>query len=53
MIVGYRTGLLYHAPEASVASIHGVLAARGFTSGERYVVFETGDDTLVLLLTLI
>lgn len=53
IVLGYQTGLIYHAPEASICSITPFFERSGFVSGEGYLLFPTRKETLILFLTLL
>ena len=53
MVVGYRSGMIYHAPEASICSVAPWFASHDYPSGEGYLLFPTGEDTLILFLALL
>jgi hypothetical protein len=53
IILGYDTGLIYHAPEASVCSIAPFFARSGFESGEAYLTVPLGADAIILFLSLL
>lgn len=53
IILGYRDWLIYHAPEVSICSINNYFKAHGSTSGEAYMLFRSGNDTLIVFLALL
>lgn len=53
IIFGYNEWLIFHAAETSVCVVTEFLRRKGSESGERYVLFQTGRDTLILFLGLL
>ncbi len=53
IVLSYREGLIYHAPDVSLCSISPLFKQHNLTSGEGYILFPTGNDTLVLFLILL
>ncbi len=53
IIVGYQTGLLFHAADASTCSITPLFQRHGYPAGEGYLIIPAGRDTLILLLALV
>lgn len=53
MVVGYKDGILYHAAEASICSIAPQFKIGNYPSGEGYLIFDSGSETLILFLGLL
>lgn len=53
IVLGYQDGLIYHAPEASICSIAPLFKENSFTSGEGYILFHEGTNTLIIFLVLL
>lgn len=53
IVVGYKGGLIYHAPEIAHSIIKGFIEKLGKSSGEAYLLFDTGTDTLIIFLALL
>jgi hypothetical protein len=55
IILGYDTGLIYHAAEASVCSLTPFFVRNevGVNSGEVYLTVPMGPDAIILFLSLL
>jgi hypothetical protein len=53
IIFGYNNWLVFHAADAGASVITEYLCGKGHTSGEYYLLFETGKDTLIFVLSLL
>ena len=53
MIVGMNDGIIYHAPEVSTCSIRPQFEEKGVSSGEHYLILQTGPETLITFLALL
>lgn len=53
IVVGYKDGLIYHAPDVSLCSIAPLFKKHNFVAGEGYLSCPMAIDTLILFLSLL
>ena len=53
VIFGYRNWLIYHAPDVAICSINNYFNSHDCSSGEAYMVFHSGDDTIIYFLAIL
>jgi hypothetical protein len=53
IILGYDTGLIYHAPDVSICSLTPFFKKNEITSGEAYLTCPMGSDAIILFLSLL
>jgi hypothetical protein len=53
IILGYDTGLIYHAPDVSICSLTPFFARNGITTGEAYLTIPMGPHSIILFLSLL